>query len=236
MTRSAPLIGLPGRRKVGSQIEGFEGCLSGLDIDMYLADYSRGVIDAGGIPIHIPMDLDVELMLPHLHGLLLPGGADVHPSRYGHEPEGTAYESDRDELELTLLQGALDQEIPVLGICRGLQVLNVATGGTLHQDVPVHSRYDVPVVDHVHDVNIEPGTRLSEIYGTTIGVNTLHHQTVDQLGNDLAVTATAPDGTVEGVEMVGRDVVAVQWHPEMLEGIDPIFAWLVDRARSSMAS
>ncbi len=240
MTQPSPLIGLPGRRKVGSQIEGFEGPLSSLDIDMYLADYSRGVIDAGGIPIHIPMDLDVGLLLPHLHGILLPGGADVHPSRYGHEPEGSVYESDRDELELVLLQGALDLRIPVLGVCRGLQVLNVATGGTLHQDVPVHSRYDIPVTDHVHDVNIEPGTRLSQIYGTagssTMGVNTLHHQTVDEVGQDLTVTATAPDGTVEGVEMVGRDVIAVQWHPEMLEGIDPVFAWLVERARAKMGS
>ncbi len=240
MTHTAPLIGLPGRRKTGSQIQGFEGPLSGLDIDMYLADYSRGVIDAGGIPVHIPMDLDVGLLLPHLHGILLPGGADVHPSRYGHDPEGTAYELDRDELELTLLLGALDLEIPVLGVCRGLQILNVATGGTLHQDVPEHSRYDIPVVDHVHDVHIESGTRLSEIYGSTggstMGVNTLHHQTVDQLGNDLTVTATAPDGTIEGVEMVGHDVIAVQWHPEMLDGIDPIFAWLVERARSNMAS
>ncbi len=236
MTQPSPLIGLPGRRKTGSQVQGFEGSLSGLDIDMYLADYSRGVIDAGGVPIHIPMDLDIKLLLPHLHGILLPGGADVHPSRYGHEPEGSVYESDRDELELVLLQGALNRDMPVLGVCRGLQILNVAAGGTLHQDVPEHSRYDIPVVDHVHDVSISTGSRLAEIYGNSLGVNTLHHQTVDEVGSDLTVTATAPDGTVEGLEMVGRDVIAVQWHPEMLEGIDPVFAWLVERARSNMSS
>jgi putative glutamine amidotransferase len=126
--------------------------------------------------------------------------------------------------------------MPVLGVCRGLQILNVAAGGTLHQDVPEHSRYDIPVVDHVHDVSISTGSRLAEIYGNSLGVNTLHHQTVDEVGSDLTVTATAPDGTVEGLEMVGRDVIAVQWHPEMLEGIDPVFAWLVERARSNMSS
>lgn len=232
----APLIGLPGRRKSGTQIEGFEGSLSVLDIDMYLADYARGIIDAGGIPVHIPMDLDPRLLLPHLDGILLSGGADIHPSYYDQEPTVGSYERDRDELEIALLRGALEQEIPVVGVCRGLQLLNIVAGGTLHQDVPEHSRYDVPIVDLVHDVNINEGTALNAIYGSTIGVNTLHHQTVDKVGDQLTVTAAAPDGTVEGLEMEGRDVIAVQWHPEMLEGEDPIFAWLVDRARANKSS
>lgn len=234
--QASPLIGLPGRRKSGTQIQGFEGELGVLDIDMYLADYARGIIAAGGIPIHIPMDLDPRLLLPHLDGILLSGGADIHPSYYDQEPTVGSYELDRDELEITLLSGALEKEIPVVGVCRGLQLLNVVTGGTLHQDVPAHSRYDVPIVDLIHDVNIDDGSALNNIYGSTIGVNTLHHQTVDKVGANLTVTATAPDGTIEGLEMDGHDVIAVQWHPEMLEGDDPIFVWLVERARANKAA
>lgn len=232
MSKKAPLIGLPGRRKSGTQIQGFEGSLSVLDIDMYLADYARGIIDAGGIPIHIPMDLDPMVLLPHLDGILLTGGADIHPSYYDEDPLDGSYELDRDRLEVALLEGAIKTNLPVVGVCRGLQLLNVVTGGTLHRDVPEHSRYDIPIVDLVHDVNIDPGSYLADIYGTEMGVNTLHHQTVDRLGEGLTVTAKAPDGTVEGVELANHKVIAVQWHPEMLEGEDPIFAWLVDQASS----
>ncbi len=226
----APLIGLPGRRKRGSQVDGFAGPLSGLDIDIYLADYARGIIEAGGIPVHIPMDVDPVALLPHLHGLLFTGGADMAPSLYGQEAAGSSWEPERDQLEISLLEAALDQQLPVLGVCRGLQLLNVVTGGSLHQDVPEHSRYDVPVDAEVHRVAFEPGTRLAEIYGTELGVNTLHHQTVDRVGQDLAVTARSTDGTVEGLELAGHDVIAVQWHPEMMSVADPIFSWLVKQA------
>ena len=233
-TNQAPLIGLPGRRKRGNQIEGFPGPLSGLDIDIYLADYARGIIEAGGIPVHIPMDLDPLALLPHLQGLLFTGGADLEPSLYGQEPAGSTWESERDQLEIALLSAALDQRIPVVGVCRGLQLLNVVAGGTLHQDVPEHSRYDVPVDAEVHDVTIEPGTKLAEIYGTGLGVNTLHHQTVDSVGQNLVVTARSSDGTVEGLELADHEVIAVQWHPEMMRVTDPIFSWLVERAMQSV--
>lgn len=232
MSTPKPLIGLPGRRKSGTQVDGFSGVLGALDIDLYLADYSRGVIAAGGIPLHIPMDVDADDVLPHLDGLLLSGGADIDPSRYnqvGNDPRQGQYEPDRDELEAAFLLGCIERKLPVVGICRGLQLLNVLQGGTLHQDVPAHSRYDVPVDQPMHDVHFQPESRLSRVYGDRLAVNTLHHQSIDVLGEGLQATARSSDGTIEGIELRGHDVLGVQWHPEMLGTSDPIFHWLVQQ-------
>ena len=122
----------------------------------------------------------------------------------------------------------------MLGICRGLQLINVHQGGTLQQHVPEHSRYDVAPHEEVHTLTITPGTTLHALYGDTKQVNSLHHQTVGELGNGLTVTALAEDGVVEGVEMDGMPVIAVQWHPEMMDHQDPSFTWLVQHARSRM--
>ncbi|MDE0238454.1 MAG: gamma-glutamyl-gamma-aminobutyrate hydrolase family protein, partial [bacterium] len=146
-------------------------------------------------------------------------------------PELLPLEPERDDLELALLSAALDAEVPVLGICRGIQVLNVYQGGTLHQHVPEHGRFDLPIDSTIHEVSFAEGSTLHELYGPSAQVNSLHHQTVADLGHDLTVTARADDGTIEGVEM-GDHVVAVQWHPEMMptRPTDPIFTWLVNRA------
>lgn len=237
-----PLIGLPGRRKTAADVDGFPPSLRGLDIDLYLADYSRSVLAAGGLPVHIPMDGSPEEYVPYLHGIVLSGGADVEPDRYRAEPDGEGhYEPERDELELALLDASLNQDLAVLGICRGLQVLNVHAGGTLNQHIPEHARYDVPPDRRVHAVEFEPASRLGLLYNggpatrgaraEPVTVNSLHHQTVDRVGVGLKVTATDGDGVVEGLEVPGRDVVAVQWHPEMLTEPEPVFSWLVAQSR-----
>jgi len=234
-----PLIGLSGRRKTGAEVDGFPEKLHGLDMDVYLADYARDVLAAGGLPVHLPLDGDPVQYLPHLDGVLLSGGADLEPGRYGEEPDGNgSYEPGRDTQELALLARARERNLPVLGICRGLQVVNVAAGGTLNQHVPEHARYDVTPDSRVHEVVFEPGTVLAELYGATAGdgtmkVNSLHHQTVARLGDGLRVAARGDDGTIEGLETDDGAVLAVQWHPEMLREPEPVFDWLVARAARS---
>lgn len=233
-----PLIGLPGRRKISAQVEGFPETLDHLEIDMYMADYARSVLRAGGLPVHLPLDADPTAYLDALDGIVLTGGADLNPEAYGAANTDSAVEQIRDDYEFALLGGALDADLPVLGICRGLQLLNVHQGGSLHQDVPEHARYDVAPDTRTNTVTIEAASRLHLLFGDSVEVNSLHHQTVDTVGNELSVTGRAEDGTVEALEMAGRDVVAVQWHPEMLDPAhakaDPLLVWLVQRCRSRM--
>jgi len=229
---AVPLIGLPGRRTRGAEVVGFPEKLDSIDIDIYLADYARAVIDAGGLPLYLPMDVEPGRFIEHLDGLILTGGADVDPARYGAENEASEFQTIRDDIEFELLDGALTADLPVLGICRGLQVLNVHAGGTLHQDVPAHARFDIDPAERVHSATIKPGSRLGAIYGDHVAINSLHHQTVDVVGSGLRVVARGDDGSVEALEMDDRAVIAVQWHPEMLNGVEPIFRWLVDAARN----
>lgn len=233
MSERTPLIGLPGRRKKAGLIEGFPSSFADVDVDLYLADYARSVLAAGGIPVNIPFDVDLEKLIGRLDGVLLTGGTDVDPQVYGEEqhPEVLSIEPERDGLEIDLYRLALANDVPVLGICRGLQLMNVAHGGTLHQHVPEHSRYDVDHSGAIHSVQIETSSALGELYGESLEVNSLHHQCVDQLGDGLAVTARAEDGSVEGLEFNER-TIAVQWHPELLaeSDQDPIFRWLVNTA------
>ena len=230
-----PLIGQPGRRKKGSQITDFPDILHDLDLDLYFADYGRGVIEAGGLPVNLPIDVDIEAVAQRLDGVLLTGGTDIDPARYGADPdpELLGIETERDELELRLLETAMNRDIPILGICRGIQLVNVHLGGTLNQHVPEHSRFDVSADTEVHEVTMAPDSVLGGIYGERRQVNSLHHQTVADVAPGLTVTATADDGTIEGLEL-GDNLVAVQWHPEMMRSrpTDPIFSWLVDRASS----
>ncbi len=232
---SRPLIGLPGRRKTGAQVVDWPDALAELEFDLYIVDYSRAVLAAGGLPIHVPADVEPADILAILDGLLLTGGADLDPDLYGEEPETNDFppEPERDAFELAMLSGACDVSLPVLGICRGLQLLNVAAGGSLHQHVESHAGFDRPPDTELHHVDFAADTVLHGLYGDRRTVNSLHHQTVKDLGADLVVSATASDGTVEGVEHPELPVVAVQWHPEMMSGAaeDPIFEWLVDAAR-----
>jgi len=233
-TQNKPVIGLPGRRKLSSQVEGFPETLDHLDIDAYMADYARSVLRAGGLPIHLPLDADPVDYVDICDGLLFSGGADLNPEAYNEANTASTFEQIRDDYELALLGAALEADTPLLGICRGLQLLNVQAGGSLHQDIPEHARYDVRPDVRTHAITIEPASRLNLMFGSSLEVNSLHHQTVDTVGAELSVVARAEDGTVEALEMVGRDVIAVQWHPEMLDpshaAPDPLVTWLVQRA------
>jgi putative glutamine amidotransferase len=166
----------------------------------------------------------------------------VDPARYGEERSARcgAVEAERDAWELALVEAAMAAGLPLLGICRGIQVLNVARGGTLIQDLEAggaavgggHQRDDVARGVTVHSVSLEPGSLAASLYGTLRQVNSLHHQAVDRLGAGLVASGHAPDGTVEALEMPGALVLGVQWHPEMLLDAqpDPGFVWLVARA------
>lgn len=232
-----PLIGLTGRRKTAGQIAGTPESLRGLEGDWYLADYARGVLEAGGLPVHLALDVDPALYVDRLDGIVLSGGADVEPRRYGAQPDEHADppETIRDDFEFALLGRATERQLPVLGICRGLQILNVFAGGTLHQDVPEHARYDVAPATTTHSIEITAGSDLERLYGRTHEVNSLHHQTIDQVGEELVVTASH-DGTVEGLEHLRLPILAVQWHPEMLttRDTDPVFGWIVGQATAQI--
>jgi len=229
-----PLIGITGRRKKGRDIVGNLEVLSDFDVDLYYADYANGVLEAGGLPVHLPVDADPVDLLNHLDGLLLPGGADIDPGRYGAESETDDFppEPARDEQELALVNQAYELAVPILGICRGLQIINVRAGGTLHQDVTPHAGFDHPTTTEWHTVTFESGSVLGGIYGTERPVNSLHHQTIDRIGDGLRVSARSPEGSIEGIEHTDLPIVAVQWHPEMLptRPSDPLFTWLVEAA------
>ncbi len=192
--------------------------------------YSKAVEMAGGTPVLIPHfdDLaDLEPLCSRLDGLLLPGGMDVHPNAYGEEPHTLlgSVDLNEDRLDLALANYFLEMDLPILGICRGMQVLNVVARGTLYQDIHdqrpdslKHAYTGKPRAYRAHAINIAPGTKLAELMGAEpLMVNSFHHQGVKTLGRNAVVSATAPDGMIEGMEFPNhRFVVAVQCHPEEL--------------------
>jgi putative glutamine amidotransferase len=190
--------------------------------------YPRSLERTGAIPVVLPpMDLEhVDALLDRLGGLMISGGPDVHPSVYGEEPHELLgpTEPDLDAFELELLRQADARGMPILGICRGSQLLNIARGGTLIQDVPeavgdqIGHRQEEPGRIPTHTIVVAAGTRLEGVLGRQENdVNSFHHQAVKQLGDGLRATAWAPDGVVEAIESPDRDfVVGVQWHAESL--------------------
>jgi putative glutamine amidotransferase len=210
-------------------------------------DYVRSVEKAGGLPLVFAPGRpeDAGALLDHVQALVLTGGADLDPSHYGEAPHETVTRviPERDAFELALCREALRRDLPVLAICRGNQVLNVATGGTLVQDIPsewpgaANHDPDTERWETCHDVVVLPGTRLREILGSEkVAVNSFHHQAVKTLGEGLVLSARAAgDDVVEGIEMPDkRFVVGVQWHPEAFwdhEPADQLFAALVRSAR-----
>jgi putative glutamine amidotransferase len=177
----------------------------------------------------VPAGADPDALAARVDALVLTGGTDVDPALYGEEPHPSVrVDRVRDDRELALLAAALERGLPVLAICRGLQLLNVHLGGTLHQHLAAH-----PVGgDGVHEVRFAADSTLRGIYGPRCPVNSLHHQAVAAPGAGLACVGHAPDGVVEAVELTGRPVVGVQWHPEQLNRPEPVFAWLVAAAAS----
>ena len=204
-------------------------------------DYPRAVEKAGGLPVVLVPGGpgDAAEHLDPVDALLLTGGADVAPGLYGETPHPTVTTvlPDRDAFEIALVQEALRRDLPILAICRGHQVLNVATRGTLVQDIPSEvsgsSNHDPDVSrwQTAHDIRVLPGSRLRQILGRDrLAVNSFHHQAIKALGQGLVATAwSTDDDVIEGVEMPGhRLVIGVQWHPESFWDKEPTFAPLFE--------
>jgi len=198
----------------------------GLPYLMLGAQYVRAVERTGAVavplsPAHGAPAL--ERLLDTVDGLVLSGGEDIDPARYGQAPHAAldTVSTERDAMEFAVLEGALRRRLPVLAICRGLQLLNVAWGGTLIQDLPsqrpdaLDHRQRTAIDSTCHDVTVEPGSALHSAAGAeAMRVNSFHHQAVDSLANGLRAVAWAEDGVIEGVEAAEDWVVGVQWHPE----------------------
>lgn len=243
-----------------------------------LDTYTRAVLEAGGLPMILPIAITepvlsrvegpvlspepsrrieacaepsrsgpalAEEYLETIDGLILTGGADIHPSFYGQIVLERCGEIDeeRDRFEVELIHAARGRDLPFLGICRGLQVLNVALGGTLYQDLsyragtdPAHLSPRERRGEPAHGVAIAPGSRLADILGPRdMPVTSTHHQIIRDLAPDLAASAVAPDGVIEAVEGPGRFLLAVQWHPERMARRQPdqlaLFRALVEQAK-----
>ncbi len=181
--------------------------------------YLQAIERAGAVPVVLPPCVsDLESLISRLDGVCLSGGPDLDPEAYGarerHAELGPT-EPSLDAFELALARAALERGMPLLGICRGSQALNVACGGTLHQHLPGH-RQSEPGCRVTHDVEVLDGTRLAALLGAgTHAVNSFHHQAVDRLGHGLRVSARAADGTIEAIEGPGF-AIGVQWHAEAL--------------------
>ena len=207
------------------------------------ANYAEMVAAAGGIPVLLPPVPGIAAAVSRLDGLLLTGGGDIDPGRYGAPPHPATsrVSQERDAAELEVLDAAVAAGTPVLGVCRGMQLVNVARGGTLCQHVHNDAGHTPsPGTFGAHPVRIAAGTRLAGILGangTGVDVPTAHHQAIDRLGDGLVATAWAEDGVIEAVERAGAGeefFVAVQWHPEA--GDDPrLIKALVAAASSSRA-
>ena len=224
-----PLIGIPCRPLIRAE--------TGKPIYANNRAYVHAVESAGGLPVLIPMIKDLNILtalLSRLDGILLSGGIDVHPSHYGEEVHPLTQEVDieLDEFEITLASWAIQQDIPVLGVCRGMQLINVVLGGTLYQDIDnqypdsiAHSQRHLPITHLAHHIIVEPGSRMEKILGAgEVWVNSHHHQAIKDPGKGVRITGRAPDGVPELLEVPDcRFVMAVQSHPEEIYSIEPAF-------------
>lgn len=208
-------------------------------------DYIKNVLKSGGIPLLLPIIDDIEIIqkqIEGLDGLILSGGQDVNPKLYGQAPSPFlgAVRDDRDFFEIHALQAAFARRIPILGVCRGMQLLNVAFGGTLHQDIPQELGFDHQQKHHRHDpchkVEIYSDTLLHKILENShIDTNSFHHQSVKDLASCFRINARSEDGVIEGIEHKEGFVLGVQWHPEMMvekhHDMQKLFSALVAAAR-----
>jgi putative glutamine amidotransferase len=211
-----------------------------------LDDYVASVEKTGAVARVLEVSESPRSVLAEIDGLLLTGGGDVDPVFYGEERHPTVYDAEpgRDEFEIDLARRAMDADLPVLAICRGSQVLNVAAGGTLVQDIPsavssdLSHSVELPKDAIAHDVAISDGSTLGRALGGrgTLPVNSRHHQSVATLGRTLVATATAPDSVIEAIESPGkRFCLGVQWHPENFwrsGEFEPLFGAFVSAARA----
>jgi putative glutamine amidotransferase len=211
------------------------------------ADYARAVVLAGGLPVLLAPTADGEVrqeLIDSVDGLLIPGGNDLDPALYGQAPHPKTKLADRERqaFDLEMVKLAEARRMPILGICLGCQVMNVARGGTLHQHLPDVPREEEGLLhsrkgdrSNAHGVTVAPDTVLEKVIRVerTVDCNSRHHQAIDRVGEGLVVSARAPDGVVEAVEDPRYPFwVAVQWHPENLAGTvhERLFAGLVQAA------
>ncbi len=244
-----PLIGIPAQT-----LQAIDGIPEGLPHSWVMnSRYYLAAASAGAAPVMIPLlDADpaaLRATYDRLDGLLLAGGVDMDPGTFGEPPHPRLGRTDaaRDAVELALARWAIADGMPVLGLCRGLQLLNVALGGTLFQDIEAeipgalkHDYFPTTGFERdylAHEVSVAGGSRLHEAFGApVVRVNSMHHQAVKEIAPALHVSARAPDGVVEAVEGGGAAyLVGVQWHPEIFEQNDPgtrrLFEHFLDAAR-----
>ncbi|MCZ7530225.1 MAG: gamma-glutamyl-gamma-aminobutyrate hydrolase family protein [Acidimicrobiia bacterium] len=240
-----PLIAVTGRRLPIGKIEGWRepACAT----PTYYLEALQRAGATGALLLPVPLDtgdaagVDAAEVLERFDGLLLTGGDDLDPARYGQEPhpELLPVDADADTFELALIRAAIEHEVPTLAICRGIQVLNVALGGSLDQHITGRDGLINHGVPHVggamHDVRIEAGSKLAAAVGVlTPTCHSHHHQALDRLGEGLRPVAWAEDGIVEGLELDDGWIVGVQWHPEDTAAADAdqqrLFTSFVERA------
>jgi len=239
---TAPLIGITTTRRRNK---------AGYTTIQTMEAYIKAVSLAGGVPVLIPLGLSektLQEMLPRLDGILFTGGGDVNSRRYGVDTHLKVddVDSDRDRVEIQLLQDAIQRGAPFLGICRGIQLINVALGGTLYTDIAdqhpgalKHNYNPGWPRNHIaHPVQVSGESRLAHILGSTeVEVNSMHHQGISRPAPAMLVTAHAPDGLIEAIELPDHSFgLAVQWHPEELQAYAPMQALFQAFVRAAAAN
>ncbi|MFE6510200.1 gamma-glutamyl-gamma-aminobutyrate hydrolase family protein [Nocardioides sp. NPDC057767] len=247
-----PLVGITGRRFQLSVLNGADPRYGDRCIDTSMSDFATRIAEAGGLPVHLSYDTDAEAVCAWLSGVVITGGQDVHPACWGGDTSVVrdidprtnpmVHDTERDAYEIALVRASIERGIPVLGVCRGMQVLNVALGGTLVPhlaDGPVsHLSNEIAptdgTVDHV--VTFEQGSVAADLFSTDALTNSWHHQAVERCGAGLVVTGRTSDGVVEAIELPGQPVLGVQWHPEWMKSNDPALMWIVEQAMQRLTS
>ena len=213
--------------------------------------YVNSIRRTGAIPVILPPETEQEslaALVARVDGILIPGGLDIDPKAYGQAPHPTLGPADPllDTFQLALARLAVVEKKPMLGICRGCQVINVALGGTLCQDIPsffpqspLRHMQRVLTYDTDHEVSLTPGSRLFGLFGPSMHINSRHHQSIETPGKGLIITAHAPDGVIEGAEHDSLPIDLVQWHPELLmqknDAMLPLFKAFAQRCREGQA-
>ncbi|NMO00652.1 gamma-glutamyl-gamma-aminobutyrate hydrolase family protein [Gordonia sp. TBRC 11910] len=214
--------------------------------DSFMTDFAERITRAGGVPVMLPYDADPRALTQWLSGVVITGGQDVHPSCWGGDEsvvtdvdplsDPGVHDPARDLFETALIRAVLDAGVPLLGVCRGMQVLNVTLGGTLVADLPSgpvrHLMTTGPLSDGGadHVVEFTPGSVAQSIFGSRHRTNSWHHQAVDTCGAGLVVGGRTSDGVVESIELPDGSALGVQWHPEWMESDDGALRWIVEQA------
>lgn len=229
--------------------EGWIKGVPGQQFSLFSYDFVESLISSDALPIPLPIvpKQYIKEQLETIDALILAGGEDVHPKFYNKNIDSSSYEGislERDEYEFELLTEALKLNIPILLVCRGMQLLNVLQNGTLYQDIETDYETSIEHLvlknrnEPAHDVTLIENHFVTDILGEKLEVNSLHHQSIHNLGTDLEVIGQSPDGIIEVIAINGKNnVVGVQWHPEMMykhsEHAVKIFNWLISKAKQN---